>query len=38
MYLKLECLITRQRAARPGPLAALGRLLPTWQKAAAPRS
>jgi DNA polymerase-3 subunit epsilon len=38
MYLKLQRLITRQRAARPSPLAALGRLLPTWRKAAPPRS
>jgi DNA polymerase-3 subunit epsilon len=38
MYLKLERLITRQRAARRGPLAAIGRLLPTGRKEGAPRS
>jgi DNA polymerase-3 subunit epsilon len=38
MYLKLERLIRRERAARPGPLATLGHLLPTWRKVGPPRS
>jgi DNA polymerase-3 subunit epsilon len=38
MYLKLERLLARQRAARPGPLAALARLLPGWRRASGPPS
>jgi hypothetical protein len=37
IYLKLQRLITLQRAAAPGPLAALARLLTIW-KAETPRA